>query len=313
MNPTFIRRVLLVYFLLCFYQLGDVLMTYLVNYAELIHAHQNIKPVFDVFASKMLVFSQMPSVLLLLATFSLLWFAPKAWPKWSVYVCVGLALLSVVVGFGFIQPIYTRLPQTGLSSAVQSRLFPLAQAGKILPAVSQSMIGLWWLNRYFGSVKPLSRWAFLVVFCFACFTLGTSNIEAFVAYPVWREVGSTDWLSFRGAVTATAFFGIYLIPGYLPMILTIVMFWHRPAGVARWVPAAIIGLILIIFVVTAVYFVPDLQMKLDEAFSRPLIDELMKNDIPYRGWAGYLYMLTTFWAFTQVELNPQPLPPKTTL
>jgi hypothetical protein len=134
--------------------------------------------------------------------------------------------------------------------------------------------------------------------------MGTGTMEGFVAYPFWREIGATDWLAARQAPSAASFFWIFLIPGYLPMILTIVMFWHRPAGIARWVPMAIVGLILIVFVVTAVYFVPDLQMELDKAYSRPLIDELIKNDIPYRGWAAYLYVLLTMWAFTKVELNP---------
>jgi hypothetical protein len=310
-NPTFIRRALLVYFFFCFYHLGETLMTYFVNLAELVHVHEQAKTVFEIFSQKMFIFSQIPSILMLLATVSLLWFAPKSFTKWSVYLAIGLALISVSVGFFYIQPIYDTLPQTSLTPSVQAQLFPVFFWGKIIPATLQALIGFWWLNGYFGQTKPLPRWAFLVVFVLACFTMGTGTMEGYVAYPFWREIGTSDWLAARQAPGAAAFFGIFLIPGYLPMILTIVMFWHRPAGLSKWVPTAIIGLIVIVFVVTAAYFVPDLQMKLDEGYSRELIDELLKNDLPYRGWAAYSYVLLTMWAFTKVALNPQPLPPKT--
>jgi hypothetical protein len=47
--------------------------------------------------------------------------------------------------------------------------------------------------------------------------------------------------------------------------------------------------------------VPGIQMQLDKAYSQNLIDDLIKNDFLYRGWAAYLYVGLTAWMFMKVE------------
>jgi hypothetical protein len=203
----------------------------------------------------------------------------------------------VIVNIWYIQPIHASMIKQGFLNEILSFAFNF----QVIPAVLQSLLAVWLLNEYFANVKPLARWSFLIVFILAWFTMGTGTIESFVAYPIWREVGANDWLAFRVAVTTPVFFGIYLIPGYLPMILSILMFWFRPTGIPRWSVGAIIGLIIIVFVVTAIYFVPDIQMQLDKGYSQKLIDDLIKNDFLYRGWAAYLYVGLTAWLFMKVE------------
>jgi hypothetical protein len=55
--------------------------------------------------------------------------------------------------------------------------------------------------------------------------------------------------------------------------------------------------VLAIFVITAIYFVPQLQAKLDAKFSKPLIEELIRNDLPLRGIAGLIFYFTTALMF----------------
>jgi hypothetical protein len=291
------KLVALFYCIFCFYNLGQTLMTYFVNYAELAFVKENFTPVMTVFNDKMWFFSTLPAILTLFITIVLLWQTPKYLTKWMIFLSVGLTTVYVIVNIWYIQPIHASMIKQGFLTEILSLAFNF----QVIPAVLQSLLALWLLNEYFAHVKPLARWSFLIVFILAWFTMGTGTIESFVAYPIWREVGANDWLAFRGAVTAPVFFGIYLIPGYLPMILAILMFWFRPVGIPRWSVGAIIGLIIIVFVVTAIYFVPDIQMQLDKAYSQNLIDDLIKNDFLYRGWAAYLYVFLTAWMFMKVE------------
>lgn len=94
--------------------------------------------------------------------------------------------------------------------------------------------------------------------------------------------------------------GVFLIPGYLPLLLAIALFWRRPQGIPKYLVVIFLLSILYIFGITAVYFVPDLQVPLNKGYSKPLIQELMRSEILFRNPTGLIYWITTAWMFLEI-------------
>ena len=296
-----LKWVLLPYFVFTFYYFGTIIMTYFVNYPQLAQVQENIVPVMNVFNGKMKMFFNLPSLFLVFPSLFLLYLRPNIFPNWAIWTSVVLCIVSVGSTLFVIAPIHKTLPDTGMSDVVIQQLWPIFMKFQIVPMVMQVIIAVWFLNIYFQGNKLGSRIIFTIVFCVALFTWGTGYIEGFVAYPTWLKVGATDWLAYRQAVSGPVFFGVFLIPGYLPLIMLIPMFWKRPIGIPKYLVTIMLCAILWIFVITAIYFVPDLQMELDKGYSKNLIEDLIKYDFPMRGIAGLVFMFTALYMFIKIE------------
>ncbi|MBC7687790.1 MAG: hypothetical protein H7211_06380, partial [Aquabacterium sp.] len=224
---------LLIYLALTMYYFGAVVMTFFVCYPQFEKVHEHFTMLMEVFNSHMIWVVYLPTILMLVCSFLLLLFPYKAFPKPAILASIGSAILSAATTFFVVLPIHHLLPSVGFSEAIVQKLTTACIWFQIIPAAIQVLIVIGVVNRFLGDTKPFGRWLFMVVMFLLFFTWGTSYIDEFVNFPVYLTVGTNDWLAYRFGISTAVFFGIFLIPGYLPLILTIPMFWQRPKGIPR--------------------------------------------------------------------------------
>lgn len=296
---------LLLYFVFCFYYFGVVVMTYFVSYPQMQKITKNIPGYMQMFNHKMLLYCYMPAVLMILSSIFLLLLNSKIFSRPALWLSFGSALTSVLTTLFIIIPIHTKLPLSGLDPAVSSKLFLYALYFQIIPAAVQVAIAIGMLNTYLKSVNTslIGIWLFIIVLCLSLYSWGTLYIESLVGYPMWLLIDPSEWLATRGAVglTIPAFKWVFLIPVYFPLLLLIPMFWKRPLGVSKYSVAIMFIMLLWVFIITAVYFVPDIQLKLGEGYSLALIKDLNKYDFPLRGIPDLIYFGTVCYMFLKIK------------
>ena len=296
---------LLLYFVFCFYYFGVVVMTYFVSYPQMQKITKNIPGYMQMFNHKMLLYCYMPAVLMILSSIFLLLLNSKIFSRPALWLSFGSALTSVLTTLFIIIPIHTKLPLSGLDPAVSSKLFLYALYFQIIPAAVQVAIAIGMLNTYLKSVNTslIGIWLFIIVLCLSLYSWGTLYIESLVGYPMWLLIDPSEWLATRGAVglTILAFKWVFLIPVYFPLLLLIPMFWKRPLGVSKYSVAIMFIMLLWVFIITAVYFVPDIQLKLGEGYSLALIKDLNKYDFPLRGIPDLIYFGTVCYMFLKIK------------
>lgn len=151
--------------------------------------------------------------------------------------------------------------------------------------------------------SEIAIWLFIAVFSLSMYSWGTLYIESLVGYPMWLLVDPTEWLATRESVglNIPAFIWVFLIPVYLPLILLLSMFWFRPNGVRRSSVVLMFLMLLWVFIITALYFVPDIQLKLAEGYNAKLIKLLNKTDFPLRGIPDLVYFFTACYMFLSID------------
>ena len=294
---------LLIYFIFCFYYFGVIIMTYFVNYPQMSKVHQNSHDYLQTFNDRMLWFSTIPSILMLLSALFLVRFYPKIFQKWVIWVSVLLAIITVFTTLFIILPIHNKLPETGFSDSIQKELLSKAMNFQIMPAIFQVLFALVLLNIYFKESKAIGKWLFISVFSLSLYTWGTLYMESLVGYPMWKLIAPQEWLATRETVglNIPVFKWVFLIPDYLPLLLLIPMFWKRPIGIPKYCVAIMFVCLLWIFVITAIYFVPNIQLKLGQSYSEQLINDLNKYDFPLRGIPGLIYFATVIAMFLKIK------------
>lgn len=297
------KRVLLIYFIFCFYYFGVIMMTYFVNYPQMSKVHQNRHDYFQTFNDRMFWFSTIPSILMLVSSLLLVRFYPKIFQKWVIWTSVLLAIITIFTTLFVILPIHNKLPETGFSDSIQKELLSKAMNLQIIPAVFQILLAFVLLKTYFKESKTIAKWLFISVFSLSLYTWGTLYMESLVGYPMWKLIAPQEWLATRETVglNIPVFKWVFLIPDYLPLLLLIPMFWKRPIGIPKYYVAIMFVCLLWIFVITAVYFVPNIQLKLGESYSEQLINDLNKYDFPLRGIPGLIYFATVIVMFLKIK------------
>ena len=283
---------LTIYLALTMYYFGSVVMTFFVVYPQIEMVHEHFTLLMDVFNSHMFWVFHLPAGLMLICSFSLLLLYNKSFPKPAVFASIVLALISVLTTFLVVLPIHHLLSAIGFNQTIVKKLHFVCIWFQIIPATIQVLIVIGVVNRFLRDTKPFSRWLFMVVMFLVFFTWGTSYIDEFVNFPIYLTVGMKDWLAYRFAIPTGVFIGIFLIPGYLPLLLTIPMFWKRPSGIPRRSVAILLLSILWIFIITAVYFLPHIQAPLDKGYAEPLIKDILKYSFPLRGTAALVLFIT---------------------
>ena len=303
-NTTTQKWILLPYFVFCFYYFGTVMMTYFVTYPQLGKVSKNIHDYMQLFNDKMILFCYFPAVLMILSHVLLLFFYPKSFSRALLWLSFGLALLSVSTTFLAIVPIHNELPTLGLTAELSSKLQLYSFYFQIIPAVLQVLIALALFNKYLKETAVIGRVLFIATFSLCLYSLGTLYIESLVGYPMWLLIDPSDWLATREAVglNIPAFIWVFLIPVYLPLLLLVPMFWKRPNGISKYSVATMFISLLWVFVITATYFVPDIQAKLTVGYSKLLIENLNKYDFPLRGIPDLIYMFTVCYMFMKIKL-----------
>jgi len=302
-NTKMQRWMLVIYFVFCFYNFGVVMMTYFVSYPQLQKISKNIPDYMQLFNDKMLLFCYIPAALMIGSLALVVYSCSKMFSRVLLWSSLGFALLSVITTFFAIIPIHNQLPSLGLNGELNSRLLTIAMYFQVIPAAIQVVIALIMFNKYLNETKIIARILFIAVFFLTIYSWGTLYIESLVGYPMWRLIDPSDWLSTREAVglNIPAFIWIFLIPVYLPLLLLIPMYWKRPVGVSKYSVLIVFISLLWVFIITAVYFVPDIQLKLTAGYSKALIEDLNKYDFPLRGIPDLVYMLTVCYMFLAIK------------
>lgn len=279
------------------------MMTYFVSYPQLQKISKNIPDYMQLFNDKMLLFCYIPAALMIGSLALVVYSCSKMFSRVLLWSSLGFALLSVITTFFAIIPIHNQLPSLGLNGELNSRLLTIAMYFQVIPAAIQVVIALIMFNKYLNETKIIARILFIAVFFLTIYSWGTLYIESLVGYPMWRLIDPSDWLSTREAVglNIPAFIWIFLIPVYLPLLLLIPMYWKRPVGVSKYSVLIVFISLLWVFIITAVYFVPDIQLKLTAGYSKALIEDLNKYDFPLRGIPDLVYMLTVCYMFLAIK------------
>lgn len=296
------KWMLLIYFVLSFYYFGVVVMTYFVSYPQMQKVTKNIHDYIQLFNDKMFWFCYLPAVLMVVTLLMLVSFYSKIFSRPSLWLSLGLALLSVSTTLFIIIPIHNEMSFSGLNANVSSKFFLRAIYFQIIPAAIQVIIAIGLLYKYMSSIKVISRVLFIAVFFLSMYSWGTLYIESLVGYPMWRLIDPSEWLVTREAGLAIpAFIWVFLIPVYLPLLLIIPMFWSRPNGISKSSILIYFVALLWVFIITAKYFVPEIQLKLTDGYSKELIEDLNKYDFILRGLPDLVYFFTVCYMFLKIE------------
>ena len=288
------------YFVVTFYYFGAVVMTHLVIYPSFEKVHENFYNYMSLFSSLIRTIFDYAPILMLLSAIALLWYSPKSFPKWSVWVSIISAFISVIISPNFVAPLYTVFITKGYDAITYQSLISYSFSLQIVPSAIQVIIIFYFLNLYLKDTKPFSRWTFLILFSFAYFTAGTGAIEGLVNYNLWLTVGEKDWLNFRNTGSALTFWVTFLLPAYLPLFALIAMFWKRPKAIPRlFVTIYALTYLWMVFI-TFYYFIPDVQLVLNKHYSAPLIRELMSKDGLLRGLPGLPMAILPAWMLLKI-------------
>jgi hypothetical protein len=275
--------IMALYFILTFYFLGVFSSMHTVIYAEVAAVHKNFNNfMITLNAVTRMLYSYIP-VIMVLAVFGLFWSRPKKFPLWSIIVSALLCLISVSSTFYIVLPLQSKLSLDGFNTQVYQNLLSSSLYFQILPAVIQAVIALFLLNSFLRDSKFVGRWFFIIIFTCSYFTLGSSQVEGFINYPIWLSVDLSDWVGFRDVIKNLDAPYLFII-AVLPLFLFILMFWFRPKGIPKYY-VAVYGISLFwIIAITIIYFLPHLQIPLtdNKENTKSLIEELMKNDFLLR-------------------------------
>ena len=281
---------LFIYTFLSFYILGVVLSSYCITYPRFDNVHDNWQEFMSLYNHKMTIFLKIPSILWLLSAIFMYFFSSKTFPKWTIYVSIALTLISVSATLFSILPIFNTMQSVGFNPETHTHLLLTSMFIQIIPAGIVCLLILFFLNIYFQSIKPLSRWIFITVTVLSFYLIGSNTVEALIEYRLWNIVSETDWLAYRRSGPSFGLFvAVYLLPGWSTLLLIIPLIWLRPKGVSIMLPICFLLFELWAAFITATYFIPQAQMPLDKAYSKQILEDLVKNDDLKRVWIMYVF------------------------
>lgn len=299
------KWILLTYFVFCFYYFGTLMMTYFVSYPQLHKISRNIPNYMQLFSDKMIWFCYFPAVLMIISHLFLLLFCSGKFSRAMLWLSFGLALFSVLTTFSVIIPAQNEIPIVGLTTELSYKLLTFSLYFQIIPAAIQVTIALILFNKFLVETSIFRRILFIATFFLSFYAIGTLYIESLVGYPLWLLIDPSDWLATREAVglNIPSFIWVFLIPVYLPLLLLIPMWWKHPFGTSKYSVLIMFLSKLWVFVITAMYFVPDIQAKLTVEYSKLLIENLNKYDFPLRGIPDLFYIFTICYMFIELKLT----------
>ena len=276
------------------------MMVYFFDYASFPAIHENKTAVFQVFNDRMFFVNTIPSILMVISSAYLYFKSPEIISKRIIGIATLLGIISVATTLIFINPIHVSLISNGLTSEIEKQLLSIAFYFQLIPTIFQMLLVFYMLNSYTNQTKYFGRWLFILVFSSLFYSKGTGSIESYVNYPFWSVIGNSDWLAYRNSGSALRFFGTFLIPAFLPVLLSIPLFWWRPKASPRYFIAIYWLANIWIFVITAIYFVPKIQLPLNNAYSISAINNLRTYDFPLRGTVVSFMEILLAWMFIKI-------------
>jgi hypothetical protein len=293
---------LFIFTILSFYILGIVLASYCITYPRFDDVHDNWQEFMSLYNHKMMLFLKIPSILWFFSAISIYFFSPKIFSKWAIYACILLTLVSVSATLFSVLPMFNTMQSVSFSPETHANLLSMSMFFQIIPAGIVCVLMLFFLNIYFQSIKLLSRWIFIIITVLSFYLIGSNTVEALIEYRLWNIVSETDWLAYRRSGPSFGLFiAVYLLPGWLPILLIIPMIWLRPKGVSIMLPICFLLFEIWGAFITATYFIPKAQMPLDNAYSKQILADLVKNDDLKRVWIMYVLGVITGLMFFKSE------------
>jgi hypothetical protein len=280
---------LFIFTILSFYIFGVVLASYCITYPRFDDVHDNWQEFMSLYNHKMTIFLKIPSILWLFSAISMYFFSPKIFLTRAIYACVGLTLISVLTTSFSVLPIFSAMESIGFNPETHANLLSTSIFFQIIPAGIVCLLMLFFLNIYFQSIKPITRWILIIVTVLSFYLIGSNTVEALIEYRLWNIVSEADWLTYRRSGPSFGLFiAVYLLPGWLPILLIIPMIWLRPKGVSIVLPICFLLFEIWGAFITATYFIPKAQMPLDDGYSKQILEDLVKNDDLKRVWIMYV-------------------------
>lgn len=282
--------ILLIFTVLSFYIFGIVLASYCITYPRFDDVHDNWQEFMALYNHKMTIFLKIPSILWILSAISMWFLKVNTFPKWEIYVSIGLTILSASVTLFSVLPTFTTMQSVGFNPEMHFNLLSITMFLQIIPAGIVCLLILFFLNICFQSIKPLSRWIFIMVTVLSFYLIGSNTVEALIEYRLWNVISEADWLAYRRSGPSFGLFiAVYLLPGWSTLLLIIPLIWLRPQGVSIMLPICFLLFELWAAFITVTYFIPKAQLPLDEAYSKQLLEDLVRNDDLKRVWLMYAF------------------------
>lgn len=294
-NPTQISAqtsgwILFIFTVLSFYILGIALASYCITYPRFDDVHDNWQEFMSLYNHKMTIFLKIPSILWILSAISMWFLSLKTFPKWEIYVSIGLTILSASVTLFIVLPTFNTMQIVGFNPETHFNLLSITMFLQILPAGIVCLLILFFLNIYFQKITPFSRWIFILVIVLSFYLIGSNTVEALIEYRLWNIVSEADWLAYRRSGPSFGLFvAVYLLPGWSTLLLIIPLIWLRPKGVSILLPICFLLFELWAAFITATYFIPKVQLPLDNFYSKQLLEDLVRNDDLKRVWQMYVF------------------------
>ena len=301
MNSTATTKMIVLgYLILTFYYLGVISMLFGLTYPPFYQMHENFREHAVVLELYLFGVLYVPGGLMLLSAVMLIFFHPTSFPKWAVVGSVFLCLISVSTMFLCMVPLHHDWIVSGFNVNVFEYSKRTTFIFQIVPSILQALIAIGFMYIYLRDVQRTTRILFIAIFVLCFFPMGTIIVECHLNYALWANVVSSEWLAYRQAWDMRLFFAIFLIPFYLPIVLLIAFVCKKRKGISRVLVTISLLTLLHVFVISAAYFVPDIQFQLDKYHSQKLIQELIKNEIWMRTPAEVVYWVSVgvmFWNF----------------
>ena len=305
-QPPLAAYLTALYFALCFYHFGTVVLMYCIGYPGLPQLRQHLPEFMAVFNARLVPFCYLPAGLLVLAAGAVGRVGPAWWPRWAGGAALGLAVVSAGSTLLLLVPAYHRLALTGATPEAMRHLRLLTGA-VLLPAGLHAGLALVLLASWLREVRPLARGLLIVLVAFGFYGMGTVCVQGQVYHAAWLTVGPADWLAFRTA-SQKLFFPVFIVPSYFPLLALLALLpllVVRPRGVPLWAVALETACFGWIAYITAAYFVPHIQRPLwKTGFSVPLIEELIRNDHLLRGPAELILWALPVWLLVRAARAP---------
>ena len=300
-NSTTTKWAFLIYSILTLRHFGITMMLQFIVNPQFANVHENFLLYANTYNSLMIWVGYVPAVLMLFSAISMIWLALPIFPKLAIYASIALGVISVAATLWVAMPVYTQWAVTGYDAAQNQRLLSQTLYFQIIPAALQVVILVSFLSTYLQDVKPVAKWIFLLVVVLNFYNMGTTSIEGSLAYPLWETVGSKDWLAYRQTPPNLLFGIMFVFAAFSPIFLLIAMYWRRPKEISKYLVMGYLLLVLYLFVITLLYFVPDFQVPLNSVYSLPLIKKLGTDDLIYRAPAGFLLPVIVAWMFLKIK------------
>ena len=294
------KKIFLGYLILTFYYLGALTMIITITYPPFQEVRENFNQHAIVFERYMIWALYIPGVLMVLSTIGLIFFRPAYLPKWAVVGSAFLSLISVITMFICMVPLHHQWTLAGFDSQLFEQSKSIIVTLQLVPSILQALIAVWCMYIYLSDVQRTTRILFITLFVLCFFPMGTVIIECHVNYALWATVGSNDWLAYRQWLVMPVFLAVFLIPVYFPIVLLIILSVKKRDGLSRRLVLISLITLLYVLIISAAYFVPDIQFELDKYHSQELLNDLIKSEIWLRTPAELVFWIAVammFWKF----------------